>query len=309
MHIAVLGAGAMGSWFGGLLAMHGHRVQLLTTNKAHREAIAANDLILRKPNSEKRVSLQALSPTEMQPGVELILVFTKSFQTRDAMAGIADRIESNTQVLSLQNGLGNAENIATQIPLNRIWIGVSMMPVDKIAPGIVACKGQGNSFFGSATNKNNSLMAGKIADTFQQSGISLRHETNIDKRIWEKVGFNAGMNAICALSHGRPGCVEDSPGAKQLAKDVADEVLQVALAQQIEFDIDCVYDLIELSCTQHGDHIPSMLQDLYARRLTEVDALNGAVARIAEEAGIQAPLNHALTTLVKLAELSHQRYT
>ena len=254
MHIAVLGAGAMGSWFGGLLAMHGHRVQLLTTNKAHREAIAANDLILRKPNSEKRVSLQALSPTEMQPGVELILVFTKSFQTRDAMAGIADRIESNTQVLSLQNGLGNAENIATQIPLNRIWIGVSMMPVDKIAPGIVACKGQGNSFFGSATNENNSPMAGKIADTFQQSGISLRHETNIDKRIWEKVGFNAGMNAICALSHGRPGCVEDSPGAKQLAKDVADEVLQVALAQQIEFDIDCVYDLIELSCTQHGSH-------------------------------------------------------
>lgn len=308
MHIAVLGAGAMGSWLGGLLAMHGHKVQLLTTNKAHRAAIAANDLILQTPNDEHRVSLQALAPSDMQPGVELILVFTKAFQTKDAMASIVGRIESDTHVLSLQNGLGNAENIATCLPMDRIWIGVSMMPVDKIAPGIVACKGEGNCFFGSASGDGSSAIANKIANAFQQSGIQLQHESNIHKRIWEKVAFNAGMNAICALSHGRPGCVEDSPGAKQLAKDIADEVAQVALAQQVEFDISSVYDLIELSCTQHGEHIPSMLQDLYSQRLTEIDALNGAVTTIAEQSGIPAPLNQTLTTLVRLAELSHQRY-
>jgi len=291
------------------LAKHGHKVQLLTTNQAHRDAIAANDLILQTPNDEHRVSLQALAPSNMQPGVELILVFTKAFQTEDAMASITGRIESDTHVLSLQNGLGNAENIATCLPMDRIWIGVSMMPVDKIAPGIVACKGEGNSFFGSASGDGSSAMANKITNAFQQSGIQLQHEPNIHKRIWEKVAFNAGMNAICALSHGRPGCVEDSSGAKQLAKDIADEVAQVAVAQQVEFDISSVYDLIELSCTQHGEHIPSMLQDLYSQRLTEIDALNGAVTRIAEQSGISAPLNQTLTTLVRLAELSHQRYT
>jgi 2-dehydropantoate 2-reductase len=184
-----------------------------------------------------------------------------------------------------------------------------MMPVDKLAPGSVACKGHGISYFGSASNESRLSMAKQIEDAFQQSGIQLQHEPNIDKRIWEKVGFNAGMNALCALSHGRPGCIEDSPGAKQLAKDTADEVAKIALAKQIDFDIGSVYDLIELSCTQHKDHIPSMLQDLYSQRRTEVDALNGAIASIGEQHGISAPLNQTLATLVRLAELSHQRYT
>lgn len=309
MHIAVLGAGAMGSWFGGLLAMHGHQVQLLTTNQAHRDAIANNNLILQTPTDEHRVPVQALAPSAMQPGVELILVFTKAFQTREAMASIAERMDANTHVLSLQNGLGNAESIATQIPMDRIWVGVSMMPVDKIAPGVVACKGQGRSYFGSAVSLSDSTMGDQIADAFQQSGIDLQHEHNVHKRIWEKVAFNAGMNATCALAHGRPGCIQDSPGAKQMARDIADEVAKVALSQQIDFDINNVYDLIELSCTQHGDHIPSMLQDLYSKRRTEVDALNGAIATMADQAGIDTPLNQTLATLVRLAELSHQRYS
>ena len=309
MRIAILGAGAMGSWFGGLLALHGHEVQLLTTNKAHRDAIAANKLVLHTPTEEHKVSVQALAPANMERGVEVVLVFTKAFQTREAMASIADRIDANTQVLSLQNGLGNAENIATHLPIDRIWIGMSMMPVDKLAPGVVACKGQGSSYFGNASKHNDSIIAKQIADAFLQSGIELQHDANIHKRIWEKVAFNAGMNALCALSHGRPGCIEDSPGAKQMARDTADEVARVAQSQKIDFDINRVYDLIELSCTQHGDHIPSMLQDLYAKRRTEVDALNGAIASIAEQAGIAAPLNQTLTTLVQLAELSHQRYS
>jgi len=152
-------------------------------------------------------------------------------------------------------------------------------------------------------------MAKQIADVFQQSGIDLQHDGNIHKRVWEKVAFNAGMNALCALSHGRPGCIQDSPGAKQMARDIADEVAQIALSQKVEVDIATVYGLIELSCTQHGEHIPSMLQDLNAQRRTEVDALNGGVARIAEQAGLPAPLNQTLATLVRLAELAHQRYS
>ncbi len=308
MRIAVLGAGAMGSWFGGLLAMHGHEVQLLTSNKAHRDAITKNNLILQTPTEDYKVPVLALAPADMNRGVDLVLVLTKAFQTREAMVQIADSIDANTQVLSLQNGLGNAENIAAQVPLDRIWIGVTMVPVSKPAPGVVACKGQGSSYFGNASNEIHMTIAKQIADAFHQGGIQLQHDANIHKRVWEKVAFNAGMNALCALSHGRPGCIEDSPGAKQMVRDTALEVAQIAQSQQIDLDIATVYDLIELSCTQHGEHVPSMLQDLYAQRRTEVDALNGAVARIAEQAGVSAPLNRTLATLVKLAELSHQRH-
>jgi len=234
---------------------------------------------------------------------------TKTFQTSDAMASIEAAIDDDTHILSLQNGLGNAEAIAQFVPVERIWVGVTMMPVDKIAPGVVMSKGHGHSFFGNAANNDNTDMAKRIGTIFRQSHIELHHDAQIQKRIWEKVAFNAGMNALSALSHGRPHTIGLSPGAKELAQDIAKEVADVASTLKVEINLDKVYDMINLACSQHGDHIPSMLQDLQHRRRTEVDALNGAVANIADQAAVAAPLNKTLTTLIKLAEISHQRYS
>lgn len=308
MRIAVLGAGAMGSWFGGKLSQHGCAVQLLTTNQAHRDAINTNALVLRENSADTLVIIDAVEPASIQAPIDLILLFTKTFQSRDALASIAHAINENTHVLSLQNGLGNAESVATQVPLNRTWIGVTMVPVDKVEPGVVVCKGHGVSFFGNAANDNDQPMAQTILSAFEPTGIGLQHVRNVHQRIWEKVAFNAGMNSLTALSHGRPGTVGESAGAKELAQNVAKEVALIAQSQQIEIDLDAVFNMIELSCTKHPDHIPSMLQDLLSKRRTEVDALNGAVVEFAKQAGLQAPLNDTLATLVRLAELSHQRY-
>lgn len=309
MRIAVLGAGAMGSWFGGHLALQGDAVQLLTTNTAHHEAIARSGLIMKKgATDEQRVSVAAGPPKTIQAPVDLILLMTKTFQTTQAMTSIEAAIDNGTHILSLQNGLGNAETLEQFVPLERIWVGVSMMPIDKIAPGVVEGKGHGTSYFGNAANHNDTDMAKRIESTFQNAHIELHHDANIQKRIWEKVAFNAGMNALSALSHGTPGAIGKSPGAKELAQDVAKEVATVANTLDIEISLDHVYNMITLSSTQHGDHIPSMLQDLQLGRRTEVDALNGAVAQIANQAAIEAPLNKTLTTLIKLAELSHRTH-
>ena len=308
LRIAVLGAGAMGSWFGGKLSQHGCKVQLLTTNAAHREAINHDVLIMREHNKETHVSVKALHPSNVNFPVDLFLLFTKAFQSQDAMASIAHAIDENTHVLSMQNGLGNAEAIEEQVPINNVWVGVSMMTIDKIKPGVVAGKGTGISYFGNACGRDDQPMAKKIANAFAPTGIALEHVNNVHERIWEKVAFNAGMNALSALSHGRPATIGQSPGARALAENVAKEVSQVAKSQKIDIDIKNVLSMIELSCTQHGDHIPSMLQDLLAKRKTEVDALNGAVVNAANKAGMAAPLNEMLATLVRLAELSHQTY-
>jgi len=314
MRIAVLGAGAMGSWFGGHLALQDNVVQLLTTNAAHHEAINKNGLILKSAaNAEcsdnQCVRIAAYSPKDIQTPVELVLLMTKAFQTTNAVASIAAAINDDTHILSLQNGLGNAEAIAQFVPLDRIWVGVTMVPVDKIAPGIVMGKGHGSSYFGGATNNQDTDMAKRIESVFQHAHIELHHDANIQKRIWEKVAFNAGMNALSALSHGRPRTIGESPGAKELAQDVAEEVAKVAGTLNVEFSLEHVYGMIKLSCSQHGDHIPSMLQDLQLGRRTEVDALNGAIARMADKASVAVPLNKTLTTLIKLAELSHQRHS
>ena len=314
MRIAVLGAGAMGSWFGGHLALQENAVQLLTTNTAHHETISKNGLILKGPSvngqiNEQRVSVTAGPPNAIQAPVDLILLMTKAFQTTNALSSIEAAIDHDTHILSLQNGVGNAEAIGEFISPERVWVGVSMMPIDKVAPGIVEGKGHGISYFGNAANNDNIdniEMAKRIESTFQNANIELHHDANIQKRIWEKLAFNAGMNALSALSRGTPGAIGASKGAKQLAQDVAKEVANVANTLKIDVNLEHVNDMITLSCTKHGDHIPSMLQDLQLGRRTEVDALNGAVTQIASRASVAAPLNKTLTTLIKLAEFSNQ---
>lgn len=308
MRIAVLGAGAMGSWFGGLLALQGNAVQLLTTNSAHWEAINNHGLVLKNSTNEQRVSVVAHSPDNIQTPVDLVLLTTKTFQSTEAITSIQAAVTDNTHILSLQNGLGNAEAIAQFIPMARVWVGVSMMPVEKSAPGVVIGKGHGSSYFGNALNNDNTDMAKHIESVFQNAQIELHHDVNIHTRIWEKVAFNSGINALSALSHGRPRTIGTSPGAKELAHNIAKEVAMVANTRNIEINLEHVYNMITLACTKHSDHIPSMLQDLQAARRTEVDALNGAVARIADQSQVAAPLNSTLTTLIRLAEISHQTY-
>lgn len=308
MRIAILGAGAMGSWFGGLLALQNNDVQLITTNVAHRKAIAENGLLLRGPDGEQRVSITALSPEDFTTPVDLVMLMTKTFQTIDAITKIQQAIDKNTHFLSLQNGLGNAQAIAQFVPIERVWIGVTMLPIDKVAPGIVEGRGRGDSYFGNAADSNDTATAQRIESVFQSAQIELQHAPDIHKRIWEKVAFNAGMNALTALSNGTPGLIDATPGAKELACRVAQEVALVADSVQVKIDLAQVYDMVTLSCTKHTDHISSMLQDLQLGRRTEVDALNGAVVRIAKQTSTPAPVNATLTTLIKLAELSHQKH-
>ena len=307
MRIAILGAGAMGSWFGGMLALQGQDVTLLTTNRPHCEAINERGLILRHESGDQTVAVAAMDPTDFTTPAELIILFTKSFQSDAALSSIATILDQNTYILTLQNGLGGSEIIARYIPLERVLLGVTMMPVDKIGPGIVAAKGQGTSYFNSATNPQ-LPMCRRLEEIFSEAGLDIRLDPDIHRRIWSKVAFNAGMNAVSALAQGTPGTIGDSPGAQDLVNRVAREVAEVAAAQGVEIDLNEVHNTIDYACKHHRDHKPSMQQDLAAGRRTEVDALNGAIVRLGASCGVPTPLNEMLETLVRVAELSHQRY-
>ena len=123
--------------------------------------------------------------------------------------------------------------------------------------------------------------------------------------MWEKVAFNAGMNAVCALCHATPGLIGDSKAATQLLRDAADEVARVALAENVCIDNESVYRTIRFACEHHRNHKPSMLQDLLSGKTTEVSALNGAVVARGKNAGIDTPVNSMLDAMVQLAERGH----
>lgn len=304
MRVVILGAGAMGSWFGGRLAQTGTETQLVTTNEAHRHAIATSGLTMQTPDSQSVVQVPAVSPADIDGPIDLIILLTKSYQSTEALAAVAHHITDATYVLTLQNGLGNSERIVEFLPIERILVGITMIPVDKISPGVVKKMGDGETRF-------NSVIAGdlpiqkKITDAFANTDIDLVHDEKIHQKIWEKVAFNAGMNALCALAHGTPGNIGASTEARALVKDIALEVAMVGEAHGVVLDMSSVYNNVELACSKHKNHKPSMLQDLLAGQRTEVDALNGAVVDLAERVGLAVPLNKLLRTLILLAEDSH----
>ncbi|MFK7994319.1 MAG: ketopantoate reductase family protein [Granulosicoccus sp.] len=305
MRVAILGAGAMGSWFGGQLALQGQEVQLLTTNRAHINAVNDDGLKMQVHGDERTVAtvrLTARDPAEYDGSAELMIVLTKSYQTTAAMQSVAPALCKNTAVLTLQNGLGNAEAIAAFVNAENIWMGMSMMPVDRIAPGIVASRGMGPTIFGHlhATHRP---FGDAIVDAFEGTGMTILHDPDVQSRIWEKVAFNSGMNALCALSHGTPGTVGELPDAQSLARAVATEVVDVASAEGVLVSLDAVFDTIAYACEHHGSHKASMLQDLLSGKRTEVDALNGAIVNRGKRRGIPTPLNATLATLIRLAEL------
>ena len=306
MKIAVLGAGAMGSWFGGKLALGGHEVSLLTTNAAHRAAIAADGLRLRSGRGEQTVCLPALAPADYTGPARVVMLFTKTFQSDAALQSIRAALDDDCHVLTLQNGLGNADTIARYLPLERVLVGTTIMPVDQLAPGVVASAGHGDGHFYSA--RGDLPIARELERAFLDAGLDVHLDPDIQRRIWSKVAFNVGMNAVAALAHGTPGTIGDSPGARALVEAAAREAIAVAAAQGITLDSAAILDRIGFACENHRDHRPSMLVDLQRGRRTEVDALNGAIVAAGEKLGVATPLNATLTTLLRLAELSHRRY-
>jgi len=311
MRVAILGAGAMGSWFGGQLAVQGHDVQLLTTNRSHIEAVNTNGLLMQvkgEADDTKPVRLAASEPADYDGYAELIIVLTKSYQTATAMNCISAKLAQDTAVLTLQNGLGNAEAIRAVVKSENIWVGMSMMPVDRIAPGVIASRGTGHTIFGRLDGSHHAF-GDVVVQAFEGTGMVIEHDPDVKSRIWEKVAFNAGMNALCALTYGTPGTIGQLPDARLLAYAVAAEAAEVATADGVSVSVDDVHAAIDYACEHHGSHKPSMLADLQNGKRTEVDAINGAIVGLGERLGIPTPLNATLATLVRLAELGDHSFT
>lgn len=302
MKIAIVGAGAMGSLFGGLLAERGHSVTLIDVNVAHLEAIRANGLRLHTDDGDRHIyALQACQPSQAEGSPDLMLVFTKTLHTASALAGVAHMIGADTHVLSLQNGLGNVEVIQRHVAPSRILIGVTTWPADLVGPGHVHSHGQGVARLMSADGSEHPMLA-KVAGALADAGLACTADPAVWTAIWEKVAFNAALNSICAVSH----CTVDQLGliddGQDLAYSVVEEVLAVAQAQGIAVDQDACAARVADAISRHVGHKPSMLQDVLAGRKTEVEAINGAVVAAAVRSGIPVPCTRTLLRLVRLVE-------
>jgi 2-dehydropantoate 2-reductase len=303
MQISVLGAGAMGSLFGGLLAETGHSVTLIDVNDAHLDAIRRDGLRLQTERGDRRITeLTASRPESTNTAPDLLILFTKTLHTASALSGVKQILSDNTHVLSLQNGLGNVEAIAQFVVPERILIGVTTWPADMVEPGHVHSHGQGAIKLMTADGVNRPMLAECVA-VLSAAGLSCEADAKVWAAIWEKVAFNAALNSVCAVTRCTVDQLDSLPEGRALALRIVAEVIAVAHANGVAADLEKTSNNVVHAITHHRGHKPSMLQDVLAGRRTEIGSINGAVVAAGTKVGVLTRCTESLLTLVRLIEL------
>lgn len=301
MYIVILGAGAMGCLFGGRLAEAGHKVVLVDVWPEHLETINRNGLMLETDAGIRKISVSGNRVEQVDHPPELMVVFTKSIHTLPALESAKHLLGPNTWVLTLQNGLGNVEAVETFVPRSRIAVGTTTWPSDLLGPGRVRSHGEGNTRILAADTRVTPELE-KISNILDQAGLNCRISLEVFATIWEKLAFNAALNSLTAVTGLTVGGVEATTDGRELAHTIAKEVVMVANRKGITASEPAVLATVDSALRDHGDHLPSMLQDIRAGRKTEIEAINGAVVREAALLGIAVPTTLSLYRLVRMLE-------
>ncbi|MHB8916445.1 MAG: ketopantoate reductase family protein [Desulfocucumaceae bacterium] len=304
MFVAIVGSGAMGCLFGGFLAEKGHRVVLVDVWPQHIEAINSNGLMLETGQGKKIIRIPARFAHEVEGQPDLVIVFTKTFYTEEALETARGFIGENTAVLTLQNGLGNVETILKYVPGDRIIAGVTSFPSDLVGPGHVRSLGSGQTKIMSGDGRITPRLE-DFKKTLDDAGFNCEISDEVFASIWEKVAFNAALNSLTAVTGLTLGQLGAVPEGVELAHRIAGEVVEVANKKGVQARKEAVHGLIESVFVEHFNHMPSMLQDVLAQRRTEIESINGDVTREAEKTDVPVPTTEVLYKLVRILEQSY----
>jgi 2-dehydropantoate 2-reductase len=306
MKIAVIGSGAMGSLFGGLLSEAGEDVTLIDIWKEHIDVMNRKGLKITGVGGDRIVRVKATSsPSEVGP-VDLILIFVKSYDTRKATMDALPMVGTNTIFLTLQNGLGNIEQIAEVVGSDRVIAGSTTHGSTLIGPGEIYHAGSGVTVIGEISGEITDRVK-TIANTFNRAGIETEVSQNIIGVIWSKVLVNVGINALTALTRMRNGELLEVLELKEVMRKAVEESIEVAVKAGIRLEIEDPVEEVFKVARLTAKNKSSMLQDIERRRRTEIDAINGAIVTIGKKYGVKTPVNETLTAAIKGLELTITR--
>ncbi|MCJ2126505.1 ketopantoate reductase family protein [Methylobacterium sp. J-077] len=293
MKVAVLGAGAVGCYYGFLLARAGHAVTLIG-RPALVAAVEADGLVLESAAGRDSVPVQATVSGEGVAGADLVLVCVKSGDTEAAGATIAAHLGPSTTILSLQNGVDNAERLAAVLGRPVVPVAV-YVATEMVGPGQVRHNGRGDLALGA------SHASQTIAAAFDAAGIPTTVSERAVDALWGKLILNCAYNALSALTQLPYGRLVQGEGVIAAMTDVVQECVAVARASGVTVPDDILDTVLALSAGM-ADQRSSTAQDLARGRPSEIDHLNGYVVRKGAALGIPTSANRILYTLVKLVE-------
>ena len=293
LQVAVMGAGAVGCYYGGMLARAGHAVVLIG-RPDHVQAVRQRGLRLQTLDFDEHVPLAADTEASAAAGADVVLFCVKSTDTERAGQQLQPHLAPGALVLTLQNGVDNAARLRARLS-QPVAAAVVYVATEMAGSGHVRHHGRGELVV------EPSVRSAEVARAFADAGVPTEVSDNVRGALWGKLVLNCAYNAMSALTQRPYGWLAAQDGVKAMLRDVVDECLAVAEASGIEVPGD-----VDLAVRRIAETMPTQLsstaQDLARGRPSEIDHLNGLVVRRGEALGVPTPANRVLHTLVKLVE-------
>jgi len=300
MRIAVIGAGAVGGYFGAKLAAAGQDVAFIARG-AHLDALRRAGLRVDSPGAPLHIKNSLFTSESREAGpVDLILFCVKSYDTEAAMEMLGPMIGDSTLILSLQNGIDNPQKIARRWGEERTLAGVVYIGAKLAAPGMIAHSAGGKIVFGRLDGAIDPA-AKAVQQTLTAAAIACELSRNIQRVQWTKLLWNAPFCAISCLTRANVKQIVESDSLTKLALDCMAEVQAAARTCGIDLPAESFQETLTFS-RGLGDFKPSMLQDLEAAKPLEYEAFNGIVVKLLRQAGKPAPINEIFHGTLKFLD-------
>ncbi len=302
MHILMLGAGAMGSLFGARLLNIGFRPVLYGLDTGNLQAVAERGLRVDELDGTQSVwDLDVcLSLPEIPAPPDVVFVVVKAYATGSAVAAVIPYCHHRTVFVTLQNGLGNWEQIADYVPAERIVAGVTAQGATRIGPGHIRHGGSGPTTMGTIQAEPPAVLD-HLVRIFCRAGMECQATDSILDHIWAKLMVNIGINAITALTGVPNGWIASCSQAREVSRAAVSEAVQVANAQGMRPAEDTVERVMAVAQATAVNR-SSMLQDVQSKSRTEVEAINGVICSLGQEVNISTPVNMVLRNLIQVLE-------
>jgi len=302
MKTVMMGAGAMGSLFGGLLTRSGEEVWLVGNRKDQIDTLRSAGLTFEEEGGLQIIPVNATLDVTSVGKADLVIFFVKTYDTEVAVSDALVLEKEDTIFLTLQNGLGNEEVICQKIDRKKVMLGVTGHGATLMGPGHIRHAGWGKTFIGELDHRITDR-AVRMTQMLCDAGIETEVSSNIHDRVWGKLLVNVGINALSALTGFKNGQLLDYPESARLMEKLVSEAAEVARRKGVHLGEDPI-EKVRMAIEATKENRSSMGQDFDHRQKTEIDAINGAVVREAQPLGIPVPFNQAVADLVKAIEKS-----
>jgi len=300
--IYVLGAGAVGCFFGGMLARAHHDVTFIARSK-RAEALNEHGLEMDCKAFHETVKVKASSDLSLLGDADLVLLSVKSLDTEDTLTQIKSVLPSKAVILSLQNGVENIE-IASNIISNPIYAAVVYVAAGMIGQRTMKHHGRGELLVGGlgSTSPVDDKNLQEICTLFEKVGVPCSMALQIKREMWLKFLVNCSFNAISGIGQISYGEMVKSPGIVKLIQEITKEFLVIAALEDVNISMSEAQAANDSIATTMLTQVSSTAQDLAKGKLTEMDFLNGYIVQLGKKHGIATPYNESVYALIKMME-------